>query len=149
MPNSKSIEISKLTKWLCYTVIIGSTPIGLRLLFSSFIQGISPINPADFIALGFVLHISIINELEHISNDQTWKTISNTGSIIAIFLYGGLTCLLLTIESGNKSINIEKLTSTSMILATCSFILCFVIFHRLSSKEKIAFKLKTEGTVIC
>ena len=44
--------------------------------------------PPDFIAFGLVLHISIINELEHLSPaHQTWKTVNNGISVIFIALY--------------------------------------------------------------
>ncbi|MCS0179281.1 hypothetical protein NDI96_02555 [Vibrio alginolyticus] len=149
MTKSKSSEVSKLTKWLWYTVIIGLIPIGLRLFFCSFMETVKPLNAADFIAVGFVLHISIFNELEHMSGDQTWKTMSNAGSIVAIFFYGALTCLLLMLESGVKGINVEHLTNSSMVLAACSFILCFVIFFRLSSKAKSEQHEQTDGEVTC
>ncbi|WP_390339471.1 hypothetical protein [Vibrio harveyi] len=147
MSRKQTPEVSKLTKWLWYTVIIGLIPIGLRFFISSFVQHIPSINCADFIAVGFVLHISIFNELEHMSGDQTWKTVSNVGSIVAIFFYGALTCLLLMMESGVESIDVEDLTNSSIILAACSFILCFVIFFRLSSKAKA--EQQTEREAAC
>jgi len=141
-------QVSKLTKWFWYTVIIGMIPIGLRLFISTFVQGVDSVNPADFIAFGFVLHISIFNEIEHMSGDQTWKTVSNVGSLVAIFFYGALTCLLLMLESGVKGINVQDLTNSSMVLAICSFILCFMIFFRLSSRAK-AMNQPTSGEVTC
>lgn len=148
MTVSQKSEVSKLTKWFWYTVIIGMIPIALRFFISSFVENVAPINSADFIAVGFVLHISIFNELEHMSGDQTWKTVSNVGSLVAIFFYGALTCLLLMMESGFKGINVKDLTTSSMILAICSFILCFVIFFRLSARAKAMNQL-TSGEVTC
>lgn len=136
MSTHNSSEVSKLTKWFWYTVIIGLIPILLRLFSSLIIDGVAIVKAADFIAVGFVLHISIFNELEHMSGDQTWKTVSNVGSICAIVIYGGLMFLLLIEESGYDKINVDSLTNSSIVLAVCSFILCFVIFFRLSSKAK-------------
>lgn len=137
MAKKESSEVSKLTKWIWYTVIIGLIPVLLRWLASMLINGVAVVNAADFIAVGFVLHISIFNELEHMSGDQTWKTISNVGSICAIVIYGSLMFLLLIEESGYDKINVETLTNSSITLAVCSFILCFIIFFRLSSKAKV------------
>ncbi|WP_102363507.1 hypothetical protein [Vibrio cyclitrophicus] len=146
MASTQAPEVSKLIKWLFYTVLIGLTPIGLRLFVSSFVQDVEPINPADFIAVGFVLHISIFNELEHMSGDQTWKTVSNVGSLVAIFFYGALSLALLFVESGYDGINVEVLTNSSITLAVCSFILCFIIFFRLSSRAKSALQTGREAT---
>ncbi|ELE5026060.1 hypothetical protein RDG65_001328 [Vibrio fluvialis] len=134
--SQSNTNVSKLAKWLGYTVVIGLLPIALRLLASCVIDGVAMVNAADFIAVGFVLHISIFNELEHMSGDQTWKTVSNVGSICAIVIYGGLMFLLLVAESGYKNIQVHSLTISSITLAVCSFILCFVIFYRLNARTK-------------
>ncbi|WP_419206725.1 hypothetical protein [Photobacterium leiognathi] len=127
---------TKLVKWFCYTVAIGLIPSALRFLSSTFIEGISPISAADFIAFGFVLHISIFNELEHMIGDESWKSFSNTGSIFAIVLYGALMFSLLIVESGYKGIKIASLTNCSFVLAICSFVFCFFILLRLKAKAK-------------
>lgn len=137
---------TKLVKWLCYTVLIGLIPSVLRLISSTFIEGIETFTAADFIAFGFVLHISIFNELEHMSGDETWKSLSNTMSIIGIVLYGALMFALLIVESGFNKIKVEQLTHSSMILASCSLIFCFITFYRLTAKAKFA---ALTGDVTC
>lgn len=137
-PPSSIKPVSKLAKWLCYTVVIGLMPILLRFGSSYIIDGISIFSAADFIAVGFVLHISIFNEIEHMTGDETWKSASNTMSICAIVLYSGLMFALLIVESGFDKINVEQLTASAMTMAGCSFILCFVIFFRLTAKAKAA-----------
>ncbi|MDX1303603.1 hypothetical protein [Photobacterium sp.] len=136
---------TKLVKWFCYTVAIGLIPSVLRFLSSSFIEGIDLISAADFIAFGFVLHISIFNELEHMSGDETWKSFSNTGSIIAIVLYGALMFALLIIESGYDKIKLGQLTNSSMVLASCSFVFCFIVFFRLTAKAKSETRITSHG----
>ncbi|MCU8150725.1 hypothetical protein M2G93_21700 [Vibrio vulnificus] len=139
---------TKLVKWFCYTVAIGLIPSALRFFSSLFIEGISPISAADFIALGFVLHISIFNELEHMTGDESWKSISNTGSIFAIVLYGALMFALLIVESGYNAIKLDGLTNFSLILASCSFVFCLAIFLRLTAKAKYEATLYS-GEVSC
>lgn len=139
---------TKLVKWFCYTVAIGLIPSVLRFLSSTFIEGISPISAADFIAFGFVLHISIFNELEHMIGDESWKSFSNTGSIIAIVLYGALMFSLLIVESGYNGIKLDSLTDSSITLASCSFVFCLAIFLRLTAKAKYEATLYN-GEVPC
>lgn len=148
MANSSN-QVSKLIKWFCYTVAIGLIPTLLRFGSSLIIEGIVPFSAADFIAFGFVLHISIFNELEHMTGDETWKSVSNTMSLIAVVLYGALMFSLLIIESGYDKIRVEQLTTTSMAFAGCSFVLCFIIFHRLSSKAKFEELSSTNGEDTC
>ncbi|CDT91352.1 hypothetical protein [Vibrio parahaemolyticus] len=128
---------SKLTKWFCYTVIIGLIPIILRMFASWIIEGVNNFSAADFIAFGFVLHISIINELEHITGDDNWKSVGNIFSIGGIVLCSGLMFALLVVESGYNKINVEALTNSSMALAICSFIICWIIFYRLNKKAVV------------
>lgn len=126
---------SKLTKWFCYTVLIGLIPAGLRFLSSKLIgMDVSTFSASDFIAFGFVLHISILNELEHINGDETWKTWGNLIAIVGVVFYSALMFSLLVIESGYDKIHIEQLTQSSLILAVCSFVISFIIFFRLSRK---------------
>ncbi|MCG6365327.1 hypothetical protein [Vibrio fluvialis] len=129
-------HVSKLSKWFCYTVFIGLIPIGLRLLSCIIMEGINVFSASDFIAFGFVLHISIINEFEHTRGDETWKSFGNTFSIVFLVLYSALMFASLVVESGYDKINAQTLTISSMILAVCSFILCAIIFYRLSARYK-------------
>lgn len=128
---------SKLTKWFCYTVLIGLIPVALRFISKQWVGiEISTFSASDLIAFGFVLHISILNELEHINGDDTWKTWSNLFSIVGVVFYSALMFALLIIESGYDRISTEQLTHSSIWLAVCSFILCFIIFFRLTYKVK-------------
>ena len=68
---------NKKTKWLIYTVVFGLIPIISRLLVWGVTQHgtVSAFATSDFIAFGLILHISNINEIEHLSDDnKSWKT---------------------------------------------------------------------------
>jgi len=85
------IMTNKKIKWLIYTVMVGLLPFILRFvifLVSQDKENLVWINPSDIVAFGLILHISNINELEHInSSDPSWKTIQNGVSIAFISLY--------------------------------------------------------------
>lgn len=118
------------TKWLMYTVFIGLLPIGLRLLMTSWGISIPYFSASDFIAFGFVLHISILNEIEHVDQQKVWKTVQNGMSIVAIFVYGAFTCGLMLNESGISGVNLDAVRNTAMIAAIVSFIISLSVFYR-------------------
>lgn len=81
----------KKIKWLTYTVLVGLIPVFGRLLVWVISQNrdMHLLNAADFVVFGLILHISIINEIEHLNDDQrSWKTLHNGVSIAFIAMYG-------------------------------------------------------------
>ena len=81
------------TKWLMYTVLIGLIPVASRILvwIVSKSRPMDLFNSADFMMFGLILHISTINEIEHLSDRQgSWKTIQNGTSIAFIVMYAVL-----------------------------------------------------------
>ena len=60
---------SSKSKWFVYTVLVGLIPIASRLLIwvTSKAGTVPAFAPQDFVAFGLVLHITAINELEHVS----------------------------------------------------------------------------------
>ncbi|EPW7001991.1 hypothetical protein ACWO06_001019 [Vibrio parahaemolyticus] len=127
---------SKIVKWFTYTVIVGLLPILARLLSNMFLDDVAWFAASDFIAFGFVMHISILNELEHMHEDDNWKSIQNGTSIGFVFIYGLLTFALLNIEAGAEQMNPDKLKYCSMIMSSVSFILAYIVFNRLSAKSQ-------------
>lgn len=117
-------------KWLMYTVFIGLLPIGLRLLMTSWGMNIAYFNTSDFIAFGFVLHISILNEIEYVDQQKVWKTVQNGISIVAIFVYGAFTYGLIQNESGVSSVDLDAVRNTAMVAALVSFIISLSVFYR-------------------
>ena len=89
---------NKKVKWLIYTVLVGLIPILIRLFIYFVINNnsIDLLSASDFISLGLVIHISIINEIEHFEySDTSWKTITNGMSIVFITIYSVLFALII------------------------------------------------------
>lgn len=113
-----------------YTVLIGLLPILLRLLLTSWGVGIAYISTSDFIAFGFILHISILNEIEHVVDQKSWKTIQNGLSIFAIFVYGAFSCGLMLHEAGGGGIDLNAIRNTAIIASVASLLISLTVFYR-------------------
>jgi len=128
------------SKWLAYTVLVGLIPILSRLLVWSIASNevVLPFAATDFVAFGLVLHISNINELEHVSSQsKPWKTVQNGVSVIFIALYSVLFAVLLLAEKNPNLINDSALLTCVAVLAATSLVLSLSIFHRLSATAKV------------
>ncbi|MFZ6770205.1 hypothetical protein ACO0LM_24390 [Undibacterium sp. Di26W] len=134
---------NKKIKWLIYTVLIGLIPIITRL----FVWGVTKsgatnlLAASDIIAFGLVLHVSIINEIEHLSaEDKSWKTIQNGMSIIFIAIYCVLSTLVMLNEKFSSFIDDSALRICTIALAIVSMILSYTIFDRISKSFKKEIK---------
>lgn len=129
MPNNK-------IKWLAYTVLVGLIPIISRLFvwLTAKAESMQLLAATDFVAFGLVLHISNINELEHISSEQNkdWKTIQNGVSLTFVALYSVLYAVLLIGEKNPSLIDLRAMLICVISLAVVSLLLSLSIFHRLS-----------------
>lgn len=126
-------------KWLAYTFLVGLIPALTRLLsWLVTTKGtVTPLTASDFIALGLVLHISVINEIEHLpSKDKEWKTIQNGTSLIFITLYSALYAATIIGEKNGSLIDGSALLTSSIIFSAISTILSFSVFHRVSKVAK-------------
>lgn len=125
-------------KWLIYTVLVGLIPILSRFgawLVTKNNSMIDFFSASDFIAFGLVLHISIINEVEHINfTDKTWKTIQNGVSILFIAFYSVLFTFSLFSASGNI-IDINAINKCSVMLAIVSFLISYSVFDRITKLD--------------
>lgn len=127
----------KKIKWLIYTVLVGLIPILCRLLawFVTHAGTVQCFSPSDFVAFGLVLHISNINEVEHIGMvEKKWKTVQNGISVTFIAFYSVLYTLTLL---GDKVVDISAITYCSLSLAFFSFLISFAVFDRLSKLNVI------------
>ncbi|MCG3693440.1 hypothetical protein [Aliarcobacter butzleri] len=126
---------NKKIKWFIYTVLVGMIPIISRLLIASILnkESVTFFVATDFIALGLVLHISIINEVEHLKNEIDWKTIQNGISIVYIAAYSVLFCLGILNDEIPNMIDKSILLKSSVILVVTSFILSLSVFHRVNA----------------
>jgi len=123
------------SKWLAYTFLVGLIPVLTRLLAwtTTTAGSVSPLAAPDFVAFGLVLHISVINELEHLpARERDWKTIQNGTSLIFITLYGALYAVTIVGERSANLIDAALLLRSSIAFATVSSLLSLAVFHRLS-----------------
>ncbi|NMW21742.1 MAG: hypothetical protein HKK67_08950 [Chlorobiaceae bacterium] len=127
----------KKTKWLIYTVLVGLLP-GLCRVLAWIVTNSGIVNilsPSDFVAFGLVLHISNINEVEHLGDEERdWKTVQNGISITFITFYSVLYTLTLVPD---KVVDIMKMTYCSGVLAIVSFLISYSVYDRIASIEKV------------
>lgn len=126
---------NKQIQWLIYTVCVGLIPVLSRLLVYSLsnTQNINIVTASDFIIFGLVLHISNINELEHIDDcEENWKTIHIGTSILFIVFYSILYCITIFSEAAPQLINAVAFKYCSIFLAFVSFALSFAIYSKAS-----------------
>lgn len=126
---------NKKIKWLIYTVLVGLIPVLSRsIVWLVTTQGaVSLFNASDFIAFGLVLHISNINEIEHLAPiDKSWKTAQNGISIAFIAFYSVLFTLTLLGTSQVKIIDLEIIKYSSMVLSGVSLLISYSVYHTVS-----------------
>ena len=124
--------INKKIKWLIYTVSVGLIPIISRLIawLVTKKSTVTLLCASDFIAFGLILHISNINEIEHISSiEQSWKTIQNGISISFIAFYSVLFTLNLI---DTNLIDTRAINYCVIALSFVSFIISYSVYDRVS-----------------
>lgn len=129
------------SKWLAYTVLVGLIPILSRLLVWTIASNsvVPAFAATDFVAFGLVLHISNINELEHVSSQsKPWKTLQNGISVIFIALYSVIFAVLLLAEKNPGLIDSSALLLCVVALAATSMLLSLSVFHRLNASRRSA-----------
>ncbi|WP_353402106.1 hypothetical protein [Duganella hordei] len=129
---------SSKSKWLAYTVIVGLIPLLTRLLaWTVTAPGmVGPLMASDFITLGLVLHISIVNEVEHATlRAADLKTISNGTSLLFITSYGALYAIAIIGERNPRFVDTSLMLSISVGLAATSFLLGLKVYQRLSHRN--------------
>lgn len=123
------------SKWLAYTFLVGLIPVLTRVLtWAITTKGIvSPFAATDFIAFGLVLHISIVNELEHLpAKEKDWRTVQNGTSLIFITLYSALYAISLIGEKSGNMVDATVLLTSCIVFSAVSTLLSLSVFHRLS-----------------
>ena len=126
----------KKAKWLIYTVLVGLLPFISR-SFAFLIMKERTIeflfNEIDWVAFGLILHVSNVNELEHIEfSDKAWKTVQNGISIAFIAIYSVIFTAS-SIHSINNTLFDEWTMKVSSIILSCSsFAVSYSIYDRLS-----------------
>ncbi len=123
------------SKWLAYTFLVGLIPVLIRLLAWIITKSgtVNALSASDFVAFGLVLHISIINELEHLPTEEnSWKTIQNGTSVIFIVLYGALYVLTVIGERNGNLFDANIMMKSVIVIASISAIISFLVVHRIS-----------------
>ena len=126
----------KKIKWLMYTVLVGLIPVLLRMLIWVISQNptMSMLNAADFIVFGLILHISNINEIEHLNeNEKAWKTFQIGTSIAFITFYSVLFASYLLGESNPGLVKSEYIKYIAISLSAASFLISFSVYNRISN----------------
>ena len=123
------------SKWLAYTFAVGLIPVLTRLLvwITTTTGTVNALSAPDFIAFGLVMHVSVINELEHCPpKERDWRTIQNGASLLFIALYVALYAVTLIGERSVNLIDATVMLRSSIAFAFVSSLLSLSVFHRLS-----------------
>ena len=121
-------------KWLAYTVLVGLLPVLVRLLIWAIVRNgaVDAFAAPDFITFGLVLHISIVNELEHLKRRTDWKAIQNGTCLVFIAIYGALYATMVISQNNSGLVNSDAALRSSIVMATVSFLFSLSVFYRLS-----------------
>ncbi|MES2129509.1 MAG: hypothetical protein V4463_19735 [Pseudomonadota bacterium] len=117
-------------RWLRYTVMVGLIPLAMRLLVWSVTPDgiVDPFAPQDFISFGLILHISIINELEHTERvASAWRTLHNGVAVFSVVLYSALSGVGLL---RSDAIDLTLLRNVAAGLALVSFSFAYLTYGR-------------------
>ncbi len=124
------------TKWLMYTVVIGLIPIILRFFLYFTLSNnysINIISLSDIAIFGLIIHISIINELEHYS-DKNWKIKQTVVSMLFIIIYSFLFALI-TFSNEVLVIFDKNITILIILMSFVSFLIGYSVHYNSSLKE--------------
>ncbi len=124
--------ISPNNKWLIHTLLVGLIPILTRLLiWAATTSGkLAPFAAADFITLGLVVHVSILNETEHLLiRQQALKALLSGLSILWITLYGSLYALTALADSNRELINAAFVLLASAMFCVGSTLFGLALFQ--------------------
>ncbi|MCD5977243.1 hypothetical protein [Pseudomonas quasicaspiana] len=121
-------------KWLVFTVLFGMVPIFIRLLVAGFdtADRVPLFTASDFIALGIVLQVSLMNEVKYDDfNDVGWKQVMVGCSVLYMVVYAVLYVLTLVSEF-DKAIDAKLILYVSIALSFVSLLLCWAVYDRLT-----------------
>ena len=122
-------------KWIFYTVLVGLIPVFARLLVWAVDQNqdVPKFDATDFIIFGLIVHISIINEIEHFNRGhQSWKTIHNGSSVWFIVMYAVLFACQIVGKTHPGLFNDSAILNVAWVLSSVSFLIGLSVFYRLS-----------------
>ncbi len=122
-------------KWIFYTVLVGLIPVFARLIvwIVDESRSVPAFDATDFIIFGLVLHISIINEIEHLhQGNQSWKTAHNGTSLLFIVILAVLFACQILDQAKPELFNDAAILSIACAMGAVSFLLSLTVLYRLS-----------------
>lgn len=140
---SQLLSDKRSINWLIYTVGVALIPIIFRFLAWLFTTSttIPLISIGDFLLFSLIIHLSIINEISHIDdeNHANWRD-SNIGisTLWIIFLTFMLTLSFLS-EAIPSLIKVTVLLWSCIVLAITNLIIGFRVYHNLSILDKKSY----------
>jgi len=140
---SRLLSDRRSINWLIYTVGVALIPIIFRLLTWLFTTSttIPLISIGDFLLFSLIIHLSIINEISHIDdeNHANWRD-SNVGfsTLWIIFLTFMLTLSFLS-EAIPSLIKVTVLLWSCIVLAIVNLIIGLRVYHNLSILDKKSY----------
>jgi hypothetical protein len=125
--------ISPNNKWLIHTLLVGLIPILTRLMTWATTSGgkVEALAAPDFITLGLVIHVSIINEMEHAQRiTPESKALLNGICLVFITLFGALYALAAISEHHGELIDVSLVLRSSIGFCVGSTVLGLSLFQR-------------------
>lgn len=121
-----------MAQWLIYTVAIGLVPMLMRLAAWGMTKiSIDAVVPADFIAFGLILHVSMINQLEGAeSSDEHWKRVINGTSILFIIFYAAMYVIALIADKRADLVDVSLVGSFTYGCAVISLAIGAAVAYR-------------------
>ena len=133
--------VNRKFNWLIYTALVGLAPAILRFFvwFVSRNPSADLLNAADLMIFGLVLHISVINELQHFSDDdqRSWKGLQILFSVAFIAFYSCLLTCHLIGEFNPGLIDNQAVVLLAAVLGLASFILSYNVYNRVTNIEEV------------
>lgn len=130
--------ISPNNKWLTQTLLVGLIPVLDRLLMwaATTTGRVAPLVASDFITLGLVIHISILNEGTHLLiREQAARALLNSICTLFITCYGVLYTLIIFSEHNTELIDIPFVLKTSLVLCLGSAAFGLILFQMTKRRQ--------------
>lgn len=125
-------------KWLIHTLLVGLIPVNARLLMwaSTATGQVAPLAASDFITLGLVVQISILNEGAHLlMREQAARALLNSICTLFITCYGVLYTLIVFSEHNMELIDVPFVLTMSLLLCFGSALFGLILFQMIKRRQ--------------
>jgi hypothetical protein len=119
-------------RWIVYTVMVGFIPIVSRGFAWPVTRdgAVEPVAASDFVALGLILQISTINEMEHANASAALRTVQHGLAVMFISIYSALYAFVLV---GDTIVDTVALGRCAIGLALLSLFLNCTFYYFLGN----------------